>query len=187
MVIKMADRYKQYKSLLKKVESYDFLNSDDKERITDVLKYRIHAIEVSNIFGGIIEDDKYVAKDYCELEDCITVGIWNTKDNKRKLLIPDDGRQPNAEWMLSLSFSTGAYILSREYVVNTFNLFFQELKDLGAAFCDSTNHRLLFYPKDAKRVYEAYPILLQKYRELAVETSKKAKKERLERELKELN
>jgi|LakMenEpi03Aug12_release.lakeMendotaPanAssembly.Ray.scaffolds.fasta_scaffold820678_2 hypothetical protein len=175
-------RLKQYKNLLKKTETYDFLNGEDKERIEDVLKYRIHAIEISEKFGGIISDDRYVAAEYCELMDFMTVGLWG----KRTLGISDDGRQPNNEWMLSIWLSTGAYVLSREYVLDVFNLFFQELKDLGAAFCDSTNHRLLFYPKDAKAVYEAYPILLQKYRELAVESSIKAKRERLQKELDEL-
>ncbi len=139
------------------------------------------------MFGGIlINQDNIGNSDYCRLYDHVSIGVWG-KENRRMLSMSDNGKQPNNEWMLSVCFPSGAYILSKEYVKDVFDDFFNEILKFNAAFVDTTNHNVLFYPKDAKAIYDALPSLITKYRELAQLSAIDAKRERLQKELAELD
>lgn len=104
-----------------------------------------------------------------------------------KISWSDDGKQPKNEWLYVMSFGSGPYIFGGEYPQETFKSFFLELKEFGAKYCDTANHSLYFSPDKAKAVHEAFWGVFKKHKDLVQGEIKKKRKERLLRELKELD
>lgn len=91
-----------------------------------------------------------------------TIGLFGEEHN-RTISWPDDGRQPEDEWLYHISFPTGAYIFGEDYCTCTFDEFFAELKTYNPKYLDSANHSLYFTSDTAAKVHAALPELLKKY------------------------
>lgn len=93
----------------------------------------------------------------------------------------DDGKQPENEWLYVMSFTTGAYMFGDSYPEETFQAMFEELKEMGAKYCDTVNHSLYFPPEHTKEVVENYKQIYKKYANMVQsEVNKKRKQELIE-------
>ena len=84
--------------------------------------------------------------------------------HRRTISWSDDGLQPDDEWLLSISYPTGAYIFGDSYPKSLFQEYFLELKAIGAKYCDTANHRLYFNHENAKQAYEFKGDIFRKYK-----------------------
>lgn len=98
----------------------------------------------------------------------------------------DDGQQPENEWLYVMSFPCGAYTLSDSYPEQTFQDLFEELKGMGAKYCDTVNHSLYFPPERTKEVVENYKQIYKKYANMVQSEVKKKRKQELIKELTKL-
>lgn len=110
-----------------------------------------------------------------------------SKENGRTISWPDNGEQPEEEWLYVISFPTGPYIFGDSYPEKTFQNFFQELKSFGPKYCDTANKSLYFSSNVAKEVYEAFWGILNKHKEKVQEEVKEKRKAELLKELAELS
>lgn len=180
-----------YKELLKVVEKYsDVFETDhilpSKTALTHVLTY----LEVSKDFDIPLRDidNCYVgwlkvANDYNKF---MNIGLFGEQLN-RTISWSDDGTQPENEWLLKVGFPTGAYIFGDAYPQETFNAFFVELKSYQPKFCDTANHCLYFTKDNAKAVYENFYPILKKYQGMVADEVKEQRKQKLMKELEQLN
>jgi len=152
---------------------------DDVTRLNDTLTTRIHFLEVSKLFGGILTERHYGWTDFFDLDNFVTLRRFG-KGSKNQTLSLDTMEQPKDGWYLYFQFSTGAYLLNTEYIPEVFDLFWNELVKLRPAYTGTLNKEVLFTPDQACEVYKEYKALLIKYREIA------AKRERLLKKLAEL-
>lgn len=98
----------------------------------------------------------------------------------------DDWTQPKNEWLLWISFSTWAYIFWDDYPKHIFEAFWQELKSYNPKYIDTANKGLYFWIEDCKDIFNSFDDILKKHNQLNKEDYKKRKREKLEKQLKEL-
>lgn len=106
----------------------------------------------------------------------------------RYISCSDDDRQPHNEWLLGISFPTGAYIFGRDYdgQQQLFKDFFQELKSYSPDYADTINKNLYWKLENAKPIYEGFQAILEKYHERNKAELSQRKIESLRKELSEL-
>jgi hypothetical protein len=98
----------------------------------------------------------------------------------------DNGKQPKNEWLFCIGFSTGAFIFGEDYPVNIFRKFWQELKSYKPDYIDSHNHCLYFSLKNAKKIFNEFRLILEKYNKENQEDRKKREIKKLEDQLNDL-
>jgi hypothetical protein len=183
---KEQEAKRAYDKIFKLIEkSKDIINED----VFDV-KYKaeqhLFKLKIED-FGIDVPINRFSYKDYVNLEynGNISIGYWGEK-YKRTISWSDDGSQPDDELLYKLGFSTGAYILGSEYYPTLFQKMFEELKNFGHKYIDTSNHSLYFTMEKAKDIHEAYPEILKKYRAEYQPYANKLKAEKLRRELESL-
>lgn len=122
----------------------------------------------------------YLKRDYIKL-------AYYGEDLKRGISWSDDGKQPQEEWLMTISFPTGAYIFGDSYPTETFKAFWKELKSFNPKYSDTNNHCLYFTEETAKDVYNNYDRLFETYRALVQDEVKEQRKKKLQEELASLN
>lgn len=95
----------------------------------------------------------------------------------------DEGKQPKDEWLLAITYPTGAYIFGDDYQKETFEQYFNELKEFEPKYVDTANHCLYYTADKAKAVYEKVGEVLKKYRVIAEDNRKASKIEALKKQL----
>lgn len=109
------------------------------------------------------------------------------KDNGRGKYISwsDDDRQPKNEWLLNISFSTGAYIFGQDYdgQQELFQSFIKELKSYKPDYSDTVNKSFYWKLENAKAIFEAFPDIYKKYQQLNTDDFNRRKVEKLKKEL----
>ncbi len=100
----------------------------------------------------------------------------------------DDGRQPNNEWLLEISFPTGAYIFGDDYDYQQklFQDFINELKSFNPDYSDTNNKSFYWKLDNAKSIYEEFKNILDKYKNLNREQFNSRKAAKLREELRKL-
>lgn len=195
---KIDERIQAYIEILDVVKKHEkTLNPLYNTRVPDPedLSTVIRMLNVSKEFGIQISEDSI-----SEWMDVISpdgnhyrYGFMNLGlfHGDRQISWSDDGRQPKDEWLLKIGFPTGAYIFGdyfkSEYPVETFDVFFDELKSYGPKYCDTANHSLYFSSDNARRVYEDFDEIFNRHKEGVVNEMKRQKKLQLEQELTRLN
>ena len=151
-------------------------------------KANVHlfAIELKEKYGLNIEPDNVYSLEYVNINDYISIGYWGEKYN-RTISWEDDGKQPKDELLLSIQFSTGAYIFGDDYPEELFKEFFQELKTYKPKYTDSANKGLYFPIKKAKNIFNEFQEILNNYNEKNKKESSERKIKKLEGELEQLN
>lgn len=99
----------------------------------------------------------------------------------------EDNSQPLNEWLMTLSFGTGAYIFGDDYPVDLFEEFFNELKTLNHKFIDTHNRSIYWDLESAGNVLQQLPIITKKYQEKNKEDSKLRRIKKLQDELNKLS
>lgn len=177
-----------YQNILKELKKQKEIIDDNSyvEGIENSLTNRVKAIEVCELFD-IPDLLKEQTGTYHKIGENRAVQFFYPIENNNWISWSDDGRQPENEWLYKISFPTGAFIFGDFYPAEMFQKFFLELKSYNPKYCDTTNNCLYFSPDNAKKVHEAYPKILKKYRDKSAEEFKKLRKEKLEKELERLN
>jgi len=197
---KIDERIQAYAEILEVVKKHEkTLNPMYNTRVPDPedLSTVIRMLNVSKEFGILISEDSpsewmnVISPDGKRYKyDFMNLGFFH---GERQISWPDDDRQPDNEWLLRICFPTGAYIfgngdcLSKEYPVETFNAFFEELRSYGPKYSDTANNSLYFSSDNAMRIYEAFDEIFKRHKTGVVDEMKRQKKRELERELARLN
>jgi len=150
------------------------------------IKRVIEEMTLAEEFGIKIPSPGNNYPGWIKLNEWMALGKYS-EDENRHISWPDDGRQPDNEWLLQISFPSGAYMLHWDYPSVTFEKMFQELKEFGTKYCDSNNHNLYFDASNAGAVFNAFDGVLKKYRGMVDVELKEKRKEELQRELDALN
>jgi len=163
----------------------------------DICVYRVEDMEASakNHLFGIELKEKYGLNfnpkdvkclDCHRFNQYLFVGLWGKK-HRRDISWSDNGKQPEDELLLQLSFSDGAYMFGDDYPTVLFNEFWEELKTFNPKYTDSTNGGLYFAMSNASKIFNEFASILEKYNELNKTDSRRRKIEKLNKELAELN
>jgi hypothetical protein len=101
---------------------------------------------------------------------------------------PDDDRQPKDEWLLGISFPTGAYIFGDDYdgQQQLFQDFIKELRSYNPDYSDSHNNCYYWKLENAKPIYSEFNNIFCQYRERNKSEFNKRKAEKLRAELAKL-
>lgn len=197
---KIDERIRAYTEILEVVKKHETtLNARYNARVPDPdnLLTVIRMLNVSKEFGIPISEDGHsewmnvISPDGNRYKyDFMNLGFFY---GDREISWSDDGRQPKDEWLLKIGFPTGAYIFgngdffNKEYPVETFNAFFEELRSYGPKYSDTANHSLYFSSDNARRVYEDFEEIFNRHKTEVVNEMKRQKKQELEQELERLN
>lgn len=186
----MNDKIKTYEKILKLVT--EEVSEDRIELSKSTLETVIENLKVSERFGIPLQDVKNNYYQWLKVgnrwDDFMVLGYYGD-ETKRKISWSDDEKQPSNEWLLYISFPTGAYIFGdgsmfdKSYPKKTFNLFWDELKAFGPKYSDTANHGLYFTEENAKEVYDNFYILFDKYKALVQDEMKEQQKQKLRDEL----
>jgi hypothetical protein len=151
----------------------------------------IEMLNVSKKFGIPIyegSNSDWMTVDSIYGQDYMTLGFYY---GERIISCPDDGRQPSNEWLMRISFPTGAYVFGNyfkgEYPTETFGAFFEELRSYGPKYSDTPNKSLYFSSDNARQVYEAFDEIFERHKVGVVNEMKRQKRLKLEQELERLN
>lgn len=191
---------KAYTKQLKATEPYadEFASKysfDDIRDLRNSAKNHLMLIDWYEKYGlKLSHDYKPYDYNYFSVRDYVTFNHFGDalKDKNngsgRYISWSDDGRQPTNEWLLNISFSTGAYIFGDDYngQQELFQDFIKELKDFKPDYSDTTNKSFYWKLETAKPVFEAFDTILQKYRERNKSEFNKRKAKKLRRELEDL-
>ncbi len=197
---KIDERIQAYTEIIEVIKKHErTLEARYNARVPDPdnLSTVIRMLNVSKKFGIPISEDSpsewmnVISPDGKRYRyDFMNLGFFY---GDREISWSDDGRQPKDEWLFKIGFPTGAYIfgngdcLSKEYPVETFGAFFEELRSYGPKYSDTANHSLYFSSDNARRVYEDFDGIFTRYKEGVVDEMKRQKKRELEQELARLN
>lgn len=100
----------------------------------------------------------------------------------------DDDRQPKDEWLLNISFPTGAYIFGDDYNYQQelFRAFVQRLKEYKPDYSDTANKSFYWKLDNSKAIFEGFNTILQEFHEKNRSEMKSREAEKLRKRLKEL-
>jgi len=175
-----------YKEILDVLKKHKDVCIYDVSELDSLAKKHLFAIELREKFGLNIELHDITSLDYNRLGEHVSIGMWGTKHD-RKISWSDDGKQPENELLLVISFPCGAYIFgnssANDYPTELFNEFFEELKTYNPKYTDGHNHTLYFSTENASKIFNEFQRILRKYHELNTIDAKKRKIKRLQEEI----
>jgi len=190
---------KAYQNILEACEKYQ--NFDNKYSFYDIdtmrhsAKNHLLLIEWYEKYGlKLSHDYKPMQYHHFKVNEYMAFSYFqdgdNDKDNRvgKYISWSDDGRQPSNEWLLCISFPTGAYIFGEDYAgqQQLFQSFISELKSYNPDYSDTVNKSFYWKLENAKSVFEDFSDVLQKYRERNKSELNKRKAEKLRKELEAL-
>lgn len=142
---------------------------------------------------GIKLDSRYrlAEYDYFLINDYQNISYfedgYHCKENHegRSISWSEGNKQPVNEWIYQTTFSTGAYIFGDDYggQEQLFQDFFEELRTYKPDYEDLHNHNLYWKIENAKKIMEAFPAIIKKYKEKNQEELKERKISKLKAEL----
>jgi len=171
--------YSEILETLKKYKDICVIDIDDLERKS---KYHLFGIELKEKYGLNINPKNIRSLDWNSFGDHLSIGLWGEK-YRRTISWSDDGKQPEDEILLEISFSTGAYIFGQDYPTELFQKFFLEIKSYKPKYLDSHNQSLYFSMDNAKDVFNNFDSILKKYREINKKDFKLREIKRMKEEL----
>ena len=192
------DYLKFLKNLLKFTESntenFDKLNNSGVRLSKNQILDEIDKINLSNKFGFELLDRGhtcYTPKGFYDLTYHVMLAHYDGEYRKINNISPTP--QPTDEWLLSVSFPTGAYFLidggsfDKPYLSELFNKMLGEFLALKPKYVDRLNKSMYFTSDNAKEVLDKWNDITTKYKNLVGDELKKLKIEKLKAELEELN
>ena len=183
----MQDKINAYKELQSVVDKYPEQFQDDWD--VEKIKETLERLEISQRFGILLEGvyGQYQVKGAYDN----WIRVYYMDGETRKISWSDDGRQPEGEWLLCISFPTGMYIFGDyfrdEKPIETFNNFFNELKNFDPKYVDTVNSCLYFTEENSKIVYDNFWGIFNEYKAMVKDEMQRQRKKELEEELARLN
>lgn len=176
---------KTYNKILKDIhKSCEFLVFDYKD-LEFKSKCHLFGIELKEKYGLNLEPRDIRSLDYYRFGEYMAIG-WFGEKYRRTISWSDDGKQPDGELLLSIGFSTGAFMFGSDYPTELFKEFFQELKTYNPKYSDTVNKNLYFSMDNAGKIFNEFPEILKKYSEKNKEDFKLRKIKKMREELEKL-
>jgi len=177
---------KAYEEIFSAIDKHRDIITFDYNDLLCKSKIHLFAIELKEKYGLNIEPQNIRSLDWNRFGDYLSIGLFGEK-YKRIISWPDDGKQPEDEVLIHLSFPTGAYIFGNDYPTELFKQFWQELKAYNPKYYDTVNNSLYFSMENGAKIFNEFQGILEKYYELNEEDLKKRKIKKLQDELEKLN
>jgi hypothetical protein len=119
---------------------------------------------------------------YVRINDYMYIASMGEK-YRRTISWSADGRQPEDEIMLVLSFPTGAYIFGDSYPTELFARLWEEIKSYGYKYVDDMNHNVYFSLDTAAPIANGFRDVLNRYYKIFKEEANIRRAEELKKEL----
>ena len=181
----MKKIYDEIFELLGKHKNDVVFDVDELERQS---KLHLYGLELKNKYGLNVNPKKIYNMDWQRFGDHRVITMYDGE--RRKISWSDDKRQPKNERLLLLKFPSGAYMfgssMNDDYPVDLFKRFWEELKEFGPDYSDTSNKCLLFKLENASRVFNSFDSILKKYREINEKEYRQRQIYKLKKELAEL-
>ncbi len=178
--MKTIDAYKKILKVIKSCAKEAELDSS--VDIGYKLEQLITREEIQESFGIDLKHCYEYSDSYFKVGYDQYIALYGTKHN-RTISWSDDGEQPKDEWLLAVTYPTGAYIFGEDYQKETFAQYFDELKEFEPKYVDTVNHCLYYTADKAKAVYDEVGEITKKYRAIAEENRKASKIDALKKQL----
>ena len=175
---------KAYKEIFKVLNKYKSEIVFDVDNLESNAKLHLFGVTLVEKYGFNLDPKKIYSADYQNLKENVSIGFWDGK--YRKVSWSDDGRQPNKETLLCISYPTGAYIFGDDYPEELFKKFFQELKSYNPKYIDTVNKCLYFSLDNAGKIYNDYDSIIEIYHRKNKRELKQRKINKLKEELAKL-
>lgn len=186
---KTQKAYSEIFALIKKHKDVCIIfDVDDLERKS---KVHLFGLELKEKYGLNVDPKNINSTDWQRFGDYKTIGAWGEK-HRRTISWSIDGRQPDNELLLQISFSTGAYIFgdgdyfNKDYPTDFFQKFWLELKSYNPDYIDEVNHGLYWKIENAKDIFNLFDDILNKYYALNNEDIKQRRIKKMEADLAQL-
>ena len=175
-----------YIALLRDIEKHKELIAEDRDlRCLGTIKDKVFTRELIEDCGWNLPAHVPGNENWFRISNNLTAGTFGG-DTKRSITWEDEAKDPNNEFLLCVSFSTGPYFFGEDYDVKFFKAFFQELETYGPSFKDSRNKSLYFTKEKAGLFLQNYDEIVKKHRELYRSTANERKAKNLREELQKL-
>jgi len=175
---------KVYESILKLAKKNKDLLNFDLSDLELKAKNHLFGLQLKETYGLEIDAKRINNIKYQELKNdvylCFIDGINTT------ISWSDNGEQPDGDYLIKFSYSTGAYIFGSDYPTDFFQKFFLELKSYKPDYLDSANKSLYFKLTNAKEIFNNYDSIIKKYYELNKEDFKQREIIRMQQQLDKL-
>lgn len=152
-----------YASIFKLMNKHKELCNFDIGTLKFKADTHLFGLRLRDNYGLDIDPKKITSLDWVNLGNFMAIGLWGPAHG-RKISWSDDGRQPESELLLCISFPTGAYILGGDYPEELFKDFYEELERYSPKYRDSHNHSLYFSLTNARFVFNEFHNILDKYK-----------------------
>lgn len=178
----MKYTYKKILTLLKKHKGEIVFDIDNLQRQAD---NHLFGLELKDVYGLEIDPKKITSTRWVKLDDYGCIGIFGEKHG-RTISYPDVKGQPENEYLLTYSFSTGAYMFGEDYPTELFKKFWDELKSYNPKYVDTMNHDIYFSLDNAKGIFNDFKTILKKYYDINKEDIKLRRIAQMEKDLQSL-
>lgn len=175
---------KAYDEILKVLRKHRELCLYDIAELERKARVHLFGLELKEKYGLNIDPKRVDSLDYQSFGEK-KIGLFGEK-YRRNISWSVDGRQPEDEYLFTVSFPTGAYIFGEDYATDFFQKFWLELKEFKPDYIDEVNHCLYWKLENAKDAFNNYDATLKKYYELNKEDVKRRRIEKMKKELEQL-
>jgi len=181
---------KAYDEILKVLHKNRELCIFDVSDLERKAKIHLFGLKLKEIYGLDIDPKRVDSLDYQSFGEK-KIGLFGEK-YMRTISWSVDGRQPEDEYLFTVSFPTGAYIFgdggtfNKDYPAEFFQKFWLELKSYKPDYIDEANHCLYWKLENAKEAFNNYESVLKKYHDLNREDIKQRRIEKMKKELEQL-
>lgn len=181
---------KAYDEILKVLHKYSELCLYDIEGLERKAKTHLFGLELKERYGLNINPKIVDSLNYQIFGDK-RIGLFGDKYG-RLISWSVDGRQPEDEYLFTVSFPTGAYIFgdgetfNMDYPTEFFQKFWLELKSYNPDYIDEANRCLYWKLENAKDPFNNYDAVLKKYHDLNKEDIKQRRIAKMKADLEQL-
>jgi hypothetical protein len=180
-----------YAEILDAIKKHKDICVFDIQDMEDKAKCHLFAIELKETYGLDINPKEVHSLQWLKFKEYLHIGWWGEKYN-RTISWLDNGKQPEDELLLEISFPTGPYIFAfgsgfnKEYPQEFFQKFWDDLKTYNPDYIDSHNNSLYWRIVNAKNIFNSFDDIMAKYYELNKEDVKQRKIKAIKDELSKL-
>ena len=171
------------KQLFSEIGISDFI------RTCDEVKKLLYSIKLEEDYGILNITRSMVqcteSSVFVRINDNMYIASMGEK-YRRTISWSADGRQPDDEIMLVLSFPTGAYIFGDSYPTEIFTRMWEEIKSYGYKYVDDMNHNVYFSLDVAAPIANGFRDILNKYYKIFKDEANIRRAEELRKELAKL-
>jgi hypothetical protein len=180
-----------YNEILDIVEKHKDICVFDIDKMRIDAKNHLFGTELKFVYGLNLNPKEVRSLQWLNFGEYRHIGWWGQKYN-RTISWLNEGKQPEDELLLEISFPTGPYIFAfgsgfnSEYPSEFFQRFWNELKFHSPDYVDDHNHCLYWKIENAKGIFNDFDDILQRYYKLNEEDGRQRKIKAMKDALSEL-